>query len=38
MEAMFDAMYVDGATPELLEQKAAYIAFRDGLEIEGTLA
>lgn len=38
LEAMFDAMYVDGATPELLEQKAAYIAFRDGLEIEGTVA
>ncbi len=38
LEALFDKVYVDGATPELLEQKAAYIAFRDGLETEGTPA
>ncbi len=38
LESLFDKVYVDGATPEQLEQKAAYIAFRDGLETEGTPA
>jgi pyruvate dehydrogenase E1 component alpha subunit len=38
LELLFDKVYVDGATPELLEQKAAFIAFRDGLETEGTPA
>lgn len=38
LEALFSMVYVDGETPELLEQKAAYIAFRDGLESEGTPA
>ncbi|MDR7085653.1 pyruvate dehydrogenase E1 component alpha subunit [Aeromicrobium panaciterrae] len=38
LEALFSMVYVDGETPELLEQKAAYVAFRDGLETEGTPA
>lgn len=35
LESLFDLVYVDGATPELAEQKAEYIAFRDSLEEEG---
>ena len=35
LEALFDLVYVDGATPELAEQKAAYVAFRDSLVAEG---
>ncbi len=34
LEALFDSVYVDGTTPELAEQKAAYVAFRDSLEAE----
>jgi 2-oxoisovalerate dehydrogenase E1 component alpha subunit len=37
LAALFDSVYVDG-TPELAEQKAAYIAFRDSLEAEGSPA
>ncbi|MCW2749507.1 MAG: pdhA [Aeromicrobium sp.] len=37
LAALFDSVYVDG-TPELAEQKAAYIAFRDSLEAEGSTA
>jgi 2-oxoisovalerate dehydrogenase E1 component alpha subunit len=38
LEALFDMVHVDGATPELAEQKAQYIAFRDSLEEEGAPA
>jgi 2-oxoisovalerate dehydrogenase E1 component alpha subunit len=37
LAALFDMVYVDGS-PELVEQKAAYIAFRDSLVTEGGLA
>ena len=37
LAALFDTVYVDG-TPELAEQKAEYIAFRDSLVSEGSPA
>lgn len=35
LAALFDQVYVDGS-PELAEQKAQYLAFRDSLEPEGS--
>jgi 2-oxoisovalerate dehydrogenase E1 component alpha subunit len=35
LAALFDEVFVDG-TPELAEQKAKYLAFRDSLEPEGS--
>ncbi|GAA3522215.1 pyruvate dehydrogenase (acetyl-transferring) E1 component subunit alpha [Aeromicrobium panaciterrae] len=32
LAALFDQVYVDGATPELLEQKNDYLRFRDSFE------
>ncbi len=35
LAALFDHVYVDGS-PELMEQKAQYVAYRDSLEPEGS--
>ncbi len=35
LAALFDLVYVD-ATPELAEQKAQYVAYRESLEPEGS--